>query len=676
MDRGTRFKSIGSKFTILFTIMALVLCIGLCAFSGYISWREYTNFFWQKALESAKLAACYVDGDHIGSYLETGEIDQAYKELYRTLQAIKKEHNIKYLYIFAPESNHFTYIMDVALEDESSLSFSNLGDIYEYTELEYEYLLPDVEAKRASQEKIVLLQNAYGPGVSAWAPVLDSEGNVAAYVEADLALDLVVDALKGFLWSAALVCCALAVLTVFCMAMITRKMVSTPVAELTNHVLEFASGESLAYPTNTLKTGDEMQALSEAFGKMAKDIDNYTQNLAAVAADKERIATELSLATDIQISLLPRAFPAFPKRDEFDIYAQLQPAKVMGGDFYDFFLIDQQHLGVVTGSVSGKGIPAALFMVVAKTIIKNQMMTGMDIEDAMSVINARLYESKTPGVVVRAFVGVLNTATGRFCYVNAGQQMPLFMRKDRVFEYLRNQEMVPLAETENIRYRKMELNFRQGDSLVLCTNGIFQAKNRQGEEFGAERLRKDLNSRRAMLNNLKELVSTICEDVSFYEGTSQHEDDLTILALRYYKGDRACAEITVQAQEGEFQQAQRFLRRQLEENNLSGFFYAKMAVAAEEAFALAVHSLKGSGEIVVRCAVDDEVADMASAKLVTVSIVYAGSQENPLEECAPTQQEAVAFMRRAMDVVEYFYQEGKNEICLRKRVAESASVNK
>ena len=175
MDRGTRFKSIGSKFTILFTIMALVLCIGLCAFSGYISWREYTNFFWQKALESAKLAACYVDGDHIGSYLETGEIDQAYKELYRTLQAIKKEHNIKYLYIFAPESNHFTYIMDVALEDESSLSFSNLGDIYEYTELEYEYLLPDVEAKRASQEKIVLLQNAYGPGVSAWAPVLDSE---------------------------------------------------------------------------------------------------------------------------------------------------------------------------------------------------------------------------------------------------------------------------------------------------------------------------------------------------------------------------------------------------------------------------------------------------------------------------------------------------------------------
>lgn len=176
-----------------------------------------------------------------------------------------------------------------------------------------------------------------------------------------------------------------------------RRMVAQPMAQLTRNVLEFASGESLAYPSDAIQTGDEMQSLSEAFGKMAKDIDNYTKNLAAVAADKERIATELSLATDIQISLLPRAFPAFPNRDEFDIYAQLQPAKVVGGDFYDFFLIDQNHLGVVTGGVSGKGIPAALFMVVAKTIIKNQLMTGMDIEEAMSVINTRLFESKTPG---------------------------------------------------------------------------------------------------------------------------------------------------------------------------------------------------------------------------------------------------------------------------------------
>ena len=360
---------------------------------------------------------------------------------------------------------------------------------------------------------------------------------------------------------------------------------------------------------------------------------------------------------------MPRAFPAFPNRDEFDIYAQLQPAKVVGGDFYDFFLIDQNHLGVVTGGVSGKGIPAALFMVVAKTIIKNQLMTGMDIEEAMSVINTRLFESKTPGVVVQAFVGVLDTRNGNFSYVNAGQAAPLYMRKDRPFAYLEGQQMGALAETENVRYRKMELTFRQGDRLVLCSNGVFEAQNPQGQEFGKEKLRKDLNARRSKLNDLKTLVNVICDDVSAYEEAPYHQDDVTVLALAYHKGDRARAEISVRAREDGFPQAQRFLRRQLEENGLGGAFYAKMSVATEEAFSMAVRNTGGRGEIVVRCAVDET----PDGQQVTVTILYAGPQANPLLEQTGVQQDALAFIQRSMDTVSYRYQDGRNEISLQKR---------
>ena len=621
-----RFKTIGMKLAVLVTLFSLILCIAIGVFSYLVSWREYTDFYSQKAQETAALAATFVDGDKIGTYLETGEIDDYYESLRTIFNNIKQEQNVLYLYIFKPDETSFTYILEAQIPTDDPENISQMGDIYEYQEAELENLLPDVEAKKASTENLI----AYNP----------------AYV-----LNLI------------LICCIIILAGGVVLIAMNRRMVAQPMAQLTRNVLEFASGESLAYPSDAIQTGDEMQSLSEAFGKMAKDIDNYTKNLAAVAADKERIATELSLATDIQISLLPRAFPAFPNRDEFDIYAQLQPAKVVGGDFYDFFLIDQNHLGVVTGGVSGKGIPAALFMVVAKTIIKNQLMTGMDIEEAMSVINTRLFESKTPGVVVQAFVGVLDTRNGNFSYVNAGQAAPLYMRKDRPFAYLEGQQMGALAETENVRYRKMELTFRQGDRLVLCSNGVFEAQNPQGQEFGKEKLRKDLNARRSKLNDLKTLVNVICDDVSAYEEAPYHQDDVTVLALAYHKGDRARAEISVRAREDGFPQAQRFLRRQLEENGLGGAFYAKMSVATEEAFSMAVRSTGGRGEIVVRCAVDET----PDGQQVTVTILYAGPQANPLLEQTGVQQDALAFIQRSMDTVSYRYQDGRNEISLQKR---------
>lgn len=658
-----RFKTIGMKLAVLVTLFSLILCIAIGVFSYLVSWREYTDFYSQKAQETAALAATFVDGDKIGTYLETGETDDYYESLRTIFNNIKQEQNVLYLYIFKPDETSFTYILEAQIPSDDPENISQMGDIYEYQEAELENLLPDVEAKKASTEKLIAYNPAYGAGVMAWAPVLDSQGNVAAYVEADLSLYMVLSKLRSYVLNLILICCIIILAGGVVLIAMNRRMVAQPMAQLTRNVLEFASGESLAYPSDAIQTGDEMQSLSEAFGKMAKDIDNYTKNLAAVAADKERIATELSLATDIQISLLPRAFPAFPNRDEFDIYAQLQPAKVVGGDFYDFFLIDQNHLGVVTGGVSGKGIPAALFMVVAKTIIKNQLMTGMDIEEAMSVINTRLFESKTPGVVVQAFVGVLDTRNGNFSYVNAGQAAPLYMRKDRPFAYLEGQQMGALAETENVRYRKMELTFRQGDRLVLCSNGVFEAQNPQGQEFGKEKLRKDLNARRSKLNDLKTLVNVICDDVSAYEEAPYHQDDVTVLALAYHKGDRARAEISVRAREDGFPQAQRFLRRQLEENGLGGAFYAKMSVATEEAFSMAVRNTGGRGEIVVRCAVDET----PDGQQVTVTILYAGPQANPLLEQTGVQQDALAFIQRSMDTVSYRYQDGRNEISLQKR---------
>ncbi len=667
MKKEKKLKTLGLKFTLLFVVLALVLCLGICVFSGYLSWREYTDFFWEQALASAKLAASYVDGDRIAGYLETREKDAYYFELEKTLQAIKREQNIKYLYIFVPDTDHFTYVMDVALETDDTLMFSEMGDTFEYTELEYQYLVQDVAAKRACQQKVMALSmdSIYGLGVSSWAPVFNSQGDLVAMVEADMDLSVVVDALKGFLIATALLCCALVLAVVVALAFITRRMVSKPIARLTKNVRDFATEQGLTYPMEQIQTGDELQTLSEAFGKMAQDIDQYTQNLAAVAADKERIATELSLATDIQISLLPRDFPAFPGREEFDVYAMMQPAKVVGGDFYDFFLIDHKRLGIVVGGVSGRGIPAALFMVVAKTIIKNQLMTGMPVEEAMNTINARLYESSTSNMTVTAFVGVLDTTTGGFSYVNAGQGAPLLMRKDSGYEFLVGQEMSVLAEVEHVSYRRMEAQLRQGDYLVLYSEGVPSAKNLQGQQYGLERLRNQLNANRGKQKDLKTLVTTMCDEITAFEDGAQRDDDVTVLALTYQKGDKARAEVAVRAREGSFGAVQKFLRAQLEENALGGAFYARICVAVEETFALAASRCGGRGDIIVRCVVAD---GEEKQKQVVISLLYGGPQANPLESLNETQQDGMAFVKKSVDDVRYAYQEGKNTIILLKRV--------
>lgn len=654
-----RLGTIGSKFTVMFVVMALVLSLGLCAFSGYISWEQYTSFYWQKALASCKLAASFVDGDRITSYLETGETDDYYHELEETFRSIKREQDLIYLYIFIPSDDHFTYVMDVILEGEDPSLFSHMGDTYEYTELEYQYLVPDMQAKSAAQNKVVVLENYYGPGVSAWAPVFDSAGNLVAMVEGDMSLDLVIESISDFLVSAVAVCCTLVLAAAVAMSLITRKIVAKPVARLTENVLNFAREDTLSFPKGDIRTGDELQTLSEAFGKMADDIGRYTRNLEAVAADKERIATELSLATDIQVSLLPRKFPAFPDRDEFDLYAVMQPAKVVGGDFYDFFLIDPHHLGVVVGGVSGQGIPAALFMVVAKTILKNQLMSGAPVEESMTIINSRLYESSASNVVVRAFVGILDTRDGQFSYVNAGQNPPLLMRKDSTFTFLNSQVMTPLAQTEYVHYRGMELRLRQGDRLVLYSEGVPGAKNDEGVPFGSDRLRAYLNLKRGS-EDLQGVVTDLCKELEVYEHGAVREEDITLLALSYLKGDRIQAELLVESKEEAFFRVQQFLRRQLEENHLDGFFYAHLSVAVEEAFALVVGRQGNQGEILVRCRVEERAGQ------VTVSLLYQGPQENPFSQLTSVQEDAVSFIRRSVDTLQYRYQDGRNIIVLQK----------
>ena len=247
--------------------------------------------------------------------------------------------------------------------------------------------------------------------------------------------------------------------------------------------------------------------------------------------EKERISAELNVATEIQTSMLPSIFPAFTDREEFDIYATMQPAKEVGGDFYDFFSIDDDHIAVVIADVSGKGVPAALFMVVAKTLIKNHTQAGLTPVEVFTLVNAQLCENNDVGMFVTAFMGVYEISTHQFTCVNAGHNPPLLKRADGSFDYLKLHTGFVLGGMEDIKYRQLEMQLANDDELYLYTDGVTEATNANDELYGEDRLLSVLN-RNAGLKPDALLSQVSKTDIdSFVNGAPQF-DDITMVAFK------------------------------------------------------------------------------------------------------------------------------------------------
>lgn len=248
------------------------------------------------------------------------------------------------------------------------------------------------------------------------------------------------------------------------------------------------------------------------------------------SAEKQQIASELSVATHIQTSMLPCIFPAFPERTEFDIYATMNPAKEVGGDFYDFFLVDDDHLAVVIADVSGKGVPAALFMVIAKTLIKDHAQQGTQPEEVFTEVNRLLCEANDEGMFVTAWMGVLELSTGHLAYVNAGHNPPL-LRHGGKYEFLRTRSGFILAGMEGMRYRPASLELSPGDAVYLYTDGVTEAANESKQLYGDQRLFDTLNAHAD--SGPETLLKIVKDDVDAFVGDAPQFDDITMLGLRY-----------------------------------------------------------------------------------------------------------------------------------------------
>jgi sigma-B regulation protein RsbU (phosphoserine phosphatase) len=276
----------------------------------------------------------------------------------------------------------------------------------------------------------------------------------------------------------------------------------------------------------------DLKDLEITIEKSLREIDLYKQ---AMVSHNKLIALqqELDIANVIQTSILPKTFPAFPDRKEFDIYAKMIPAKEVGGDLYDFFLIDKYRLGVVIGDVSGKGIAAALLMAVCKTLLKATAYKGMPADGVLSEVNNILVDESPSNMFVTVFYGVLDTRSGAFEYSNGGHNSPYLLSKDGTIKQIQDVGGLLLGAMKDVEYQSNVIMINPGECLIFYTDGVTEAFNKNNEEYKETRLEGVLNNKQSL--NTTDLVTQVFQDVQSFTNGVEQSDDITCLALKYLK---------------------------------------------------------------------------------------------------------------------------------------------
>ena len=404
---------------------------------------------------------------------------------------------------------------------------------------------------------------------------------------------------------------------------------------------------------------------SAEFSSLSRDINHTVDALKRYIAEAEnRINDELEFAKNIQTSALPSVFPPFPDRKEFDLYAMMHTAKEVGGDFYDFFLVDPNHLALVIADVSGKGIPAALFMMKSKTIIKSLAESGKNPAEVLRLANETLCEGNSAEMFVTAWLGILDITTGIMTTANAGHEFPYIRRADGTFEVFKDKHGFVLGGMEGLRYKECTITFSPGDSLIVYTDGVTEATDAHSELFGMDRLESALNSEDDIVP--EHVITRLKRAIDEFQGEAPQFDDITMLSFHYTGLPKPTVMQYAPTRET-CQEATAFVEEYCGDHDVPMKDLMKILVAIDE-ITINIVSYSGCTGYTVSCLVHDNTA--------TIQFSDDGKPYNPLDREDPditlsAEERAIGglgifMVKKTMDDVEYSYIAGRNILTLKK----------
>ncbi len=524
-----RFHSFRGKILCVLLFFSAINIITICTAVGiyYVGteMRQHTDF----AYSYARMAAEYIDGDKILTYAKSNEKDNYYEQIMDFLNCTQAQTNLLYYYVIVPCANDFVYIWDA----DNGEGTCALGHHEVYSATGKSTAIRAMEGN-PNEEMIITEDKVSGYIGSVYYPIYNSQGESVALVGVDLSIPYIKTDLAHFM--VVIITGVVMVILIFIsiLYLIFRKEFIKPIHDLNEAAKNMVSNLEQENEVDFhITTGDEIQELAASFRQMYREVKDYIQKLSNVTAERERIGAELDVAKKIQADMLPCVFPAFPDRDEFDIYATMAPAKEVGGDFYDFFFVDEDHLAIVIADVSGKGVPAALFMMISKMMIKSAAQSGLSPKEVLENINNKLCENNEQEMFVTVWLGILQISMGKMVCVNGGHEFPAIKRRENDFALIKDKHGFVLAGMENTRYEEYEVILEPGDMLFVYTDGVAEATDALNHLYGTDRMLAALNQEER--TDCRKLLEIVHRDVDSFVGETPQFDDITMLAL-YFKG--------------------------------------------------------------------------------------------------------------------------------------------
>jgi sigma-B regulation protein RsbU (phosphoserine phosphatase) len=468
------------------------------------------------------------------------------------------------------------------------------------------------------------------------------------------------------------------ILLIFIVITVISKRITRPIEKLAKVTANFGLG-NFDVELPKIKRNDEIDQLTNSFEDMRRELKRYIKNLEETTAAKNRIESELKIAHDIQQGIIPKIFPPFPNRKDVDLYAVLDPAKEVGGDLYDFFLLDKKRLVFAIGDVSGKGVPASLFMAITRTLLRAKAVGDISAPEIVTNINKELCKDNDNAMFVTFFLGILNLENGDLDFCNAGHNYPYILKSGASPAQLSQTHGTPLGLFDDIEYKSGRMKIEKGDALVLYTDGIPEAMDKEGNLFGDTKLKEILFSFNDD-HSPKKITKKLLEDTKDFEKEAEQSDDITILVLTYYNNNKMNAgsnELLLQISNKveEISKVNAMIDQACELWNIDVAHGHKINLALEEIVSNIInYSFTNDKTHLVN------ISMQLIGNRVCVQVTDDGKAFNPLKKKDPDSLDkplekreigglGIYFVKQFMDNIEYRREDGKNILFFEKELS-------
>ncbi|MBQ6232798.1 MAG: PP2C family protein-serine/threonine phosphatase [Clostridia bacterium] len=524
-------------FCIITTIVVLLTIYGIVVgFFGFASFSAaFRKEYAATTYHIADTAASLVNGENLNSYL-SGNNQEEYRRTKSLLTSYCYRINVSLIYVIQVDTSdygRFVSIFNPVNNDVDNSDYTEweLGYKRNTTNEEYRQKYKAIYDEESDYETVYRINTTDGqhPHITTIVPVKNNDEDVVALLCVQRPFRELQEARLPYIMNIVIATSVLAIIASIIAAHYIKNRFVKPIRKTSKEATRFAKENTKGEPLGEISKYEELSNLAHSIDTMETDMVQYIENLTAITAEREKADTELALAKSIQEDSLPTTFPAFPDRKEFDIYASMTPAKMVGGDFYNFFLIDDDHLAIVIGDVSGKSVPGALFMMVANILLSDRTRMGGTPAEILAFVNNRIYETNKADMFVTLWLGILEISTGRIVAANAGHEDAAVCHKDGSFELFKTKHDFVIGAMKNMQYQDFEIRLGKGDKLFLYTDGIPEATDKYNQMYSLDRMLDTLN--RYKDRTPQEILDGIHQSINAFVGEAPQFDDVTMVCL-------------------------------------------------------------------------------------------------------------------------------------------------